>query len=414
MIEMSRDEINQLVSKYLEDEGYIYTLFTFRNEATRSDKPLSHSLISLVGKGLQYLYGRKHLRGSEVVPCEAKFSLSEEHVCDFGGKEPGSGGAEHGSREKKAMDVGVEEVCLDGVGNGLLSCWNGERLGVYTASGEILGFGSGNLLWKKDIRGLTALSWSGDDLVVGNEGGEVITINIPSGRTRSYACHSKGVTRIRQRGRGILSSGKDGRIVMMNNGIVEVNVSECEIEDVVWMGESEVGCSLSDFSVLFVDADGPKISKIGNHHGKVSGMEYNGLVLSTSSYDGTLGLWNTASMSGNRMDAHEGGVNGHRWMNDRIITCGSDGFVKVWDVKSPVPTHKLKHGDNVMAVDCSSCLVASGSLGGRVMLSDTRCREVYRCNVDGCVSSLLFSENGSYLCICVSDGPPRLINLRYF
>ncbi|ADM10951.1 WD40 repeat-containing anti telomeric silencing-like protein [Encephalitozoon intestinalis ATCC 50506] len=413
MIEMSRDEINQLVYKYLEDEGYIYTLFTFKNEAAPSDKPLPHSLISLVGKGLQYLYGTKHLQGNSVVACETRFCLSEEHVCGFLKKEPPSSREDHISEEKGTMSVDVEEISLDRMGVGLLSCWNRDSLGIYTAAGEVLGIGSEGLRWKREMKNLTSLSWNDDELVVGNEGGEVITVNVSSGRTRSYACHSKSVTRVRQRGRGILSSGRDGRIVMMNNGITEVNVSECEVEDVVWMGENEVGCSLSDFSVSFVDVSESKVSRIGTHKGQISGMEYNESMLSTSSHDGTFGVWDVGSMEGSKINAHEGGVNDHKWTNDKIVTCGSDRLVKLWDIEKSTPVCRLEHKDKVLAVDCSSYLIASGSLDGEVILSDSRCREVYRYKVDGSVFKLLFSTSGSYLCICISGSSPKLISLKH-
>lgn len=414
MIEMSRDEINQLVCKYLEDEGYIYTLFTFKNEATPSDKPLGHSLISLVGKGLQYIYGAEHLNGNEVVECDAKFCLSEEHVCKFKKKEDVSPNALHGLEKEEPMVVDAEEVSLDNVGSELLSCWNKEWLSIYTTSAEVLGLGSEGVLWKREMKKVTALSWSDDNLVVGNEGGEVITVNVSSGRTRSYACHGKAVTRVRQRGRGILSSGRDGRIVMMNNGVTEMSVSECGVEDIAWMGENEVGCSLSDFSVSLVNGSELEVSKVGAHEDKISNIENNEQILSTSSHDGTLGLWNIALMSGDRMNAHDGCVNCHKWMGSRVVTCGSDRFVKAWDVEKAMPIYELRHEDGVMSVDCSSRLVASGSLDGRVILSDLRCKEAYRYKADGSISKVLFSESGSYLCICISGQPPKLINLRYF
>ncbi|AFN82422.1 WD40 repeat-containing anti telomeric silencing-like protein [Encephalitozoon romaleae SJ-2008] len=414
MIEMSRDELNQLVYKYLEDEGYIYTLFTFKNEAAPSDKPLGHSLVSLVGKGLQYIYGTEHLNGNEVVECDAKFCLSEEHVCKFKKKEDASADALYGLKKEGTMVVDVEEVRLGNVGSELLSCWNKEWLGIYTTSGEVLGLGSEGLLWKREMKKVTALSWSDDNLVVGNEGGEVITVNISSGRTRSHTCHSKAVTKVKQRGMGILSSGRDGRIVMMNNGVTEMSVSECGVEDIAWVGENEVGCSLSDFSVSFVNSNELKVSKVGTHEDKISNIEHNEEILSTSSHDGTLGLWDIVSMNGDRMNVHDGRVNCHKWMNGRIVTCGSDRFVKVWDMEKAMPIHELNHEDEVISVDCSSRLVASGSLDGRVILSDYRCNEAYRYKADGSISKVLFSESGSYLCICISGHPPKLINLRYF
>ncbi|KAG5858930.1 hypothetical protein KMI_10g16300 [Encephalitozoon hellem] len=414
MIEMSRDEINQLVYKYLEDEGYIYTLFTFKNEATPSDKPLAHSLISLVGKGLQYMYGTKHLHGSEIIKCDAKFCLSEEHVCKFKKKEAVDGSMPRALKKEETMTINAVEVCLENVGSELLSCWNKEWLSIYTGSGEVLGLGSEGLLWKREMKKLTALSWSDDNLVAGNECGEVITVNVSSGRTRSYACHSKAVTRVRQRGRGILSSGRDGRIVMMNNGVTEISVSECGVEDAVWMGENEVGCSLSDFSVSFVNGSELEVTKLGAHEDSISSMGYSGQILSTSSHDGTLGLWNVASMNGNRIGAHDGGVNCHKWIDGKVATCGSDMLVKIWDMEKVVPVYELKHEDKVMAIDCSSRVVASGSSDGQVVLSDCRCNEVYRYKVDGSISKLLFSESGAYLCICISGRSPKLINLRYF
>lgn len=396
MIEVSKDEINRLIRKYLEDEGYFYTLYTFKNEAAPSDRPLTHALVPLINKGMQYLYGHRHLHGDKVVACGSRFSLSEEHVCD-----------QPQSPEK------IEAVVqtLSEAKTGVLACWGGESLAVY-ASSELLAFQTGSFLWKKALGGLTALSWTNEDVVAGNRDGEVITINTLSGRMRNYVCHRGMTTRVQQRGRGILSAGSDGRIVVMNNGIKELSVSTAGIADCVWMTDTDVGCALDDFSVALANAESGAVSRFEGHSGRITAIGHRESVMSTSSHDCTLGLWNTATMDTIRI-AHADEVNGHRWMDDRVASCCADGLVSIWDVEKRMSLFSIRHADSALAIDCSSRLIASGSADGVVIISDSRCREVWKTRVSAAVSALLFSQSGTSLCICTSESAPVLVNLRH-
>lgn len=413
MIEISKDEINGLIRKYLEDEGYFHTLYTFRNEAVPSEKSLSQTLTSLITKGLQYLYGCQHLQGSKIIPCKNKFCLSEEHLCSEDasigrGSPAGSAGTRGYSRQ-----VDLTEGDLSGVGDSKLACWNGDRLAICTSSNELLAFHLGNFLWRKEINNMTALSWHNEDLVVGNGGGEVITINVLNNRTRSYVCHGAAVTSIRQRGKGILSTGADGHMTVMNNGVKDITVSECPITDSVWMADAEAGCILADLSVVFVDVEASDVSRLGGHKDKITNLEYNGQVMSTSSHDGTIGLWTTATMTGSYIRAHDAHVNDHKWIGGRIVSCGSDGRMKLWDTERSMEVFRLDHLGSVVTIDCSSDLIASGSSNGLITISDPRHGEICRHVAGGNITKVLFSHDGSTLCVCSSASPPKMINLRY-
>ncbi|KAH9412192.1 hypothetical protein HK407_01g00850 [Ordospora pajunii] len=440
MIELSRNEINQLIVKYLEDEGYIYTLFTFRNEADPGVGAFEHTLPSVISKGIQYMYGVKHLHGGEVVPCSARFCLSEAHVCKFGSpnkseaKEEGKLNDENASisidkevsmstdmlNSEDMPDGYADKVSIDVVDMDMhlnehvtLSCWNRDFLCVYTKAHELVGVGPSGIMWRREIKGVSALSWSGDDVVVGNANGEVITINLLSGRARSYACHEKKVTGVRQRGKGVLSSGEDGRVVMMNNGVTEICVSKSKVTEVIWMSEHGVGCALEDFSLVYVDMSSQNASTIGSHSSRISRIGHKEGVLSSSSHDGSIGIWSSSLMNGHRIQAHEGAVNSHAWINGAVASCGADGFLKTWNVHKGVLVHASDYSNSIMCVDCTSQLIACGTSTGVVAITDCRCGEIYRCSMDGEASKVLFSADGSYLYTCVLDGYPKLLNLRY-
>lgn len=432
MIEISRDEINGLIHKYLEDEGYLYTLYTFKNEASPSGKPLSHTLTSLISKGLQYIYGCKHLKGDRVVPCRNTFRLSEEHVCEVYIEEGEMCKVVEGDRwnENLCLDqsrvddksdakttyrnkMEFGEEILD-VKDSAFAYWNEDKLAVYTSTGDLFGFQLGHLLWKKKIDNLTVISWHNEDLAVGNKSGEVITINVLNNRTRNYSCHGGVVKSIRQRGKGILSAGMDGRIVVMNNGVKELVISNCSIEDCVWITDEEVGCSLDDFSVVFANVEKSSISRFGEHKDRITGIYHNHSILSTSSLDCTIGLWDTTTMKGNHIQAHEGGVNEHKWVDGRLVSCGGDGNVKLWDLEKMTLASKLSHTSRVVTVDYSSGLIASGSTDGTVIVSDVRCNEILKHNTGGTgISKVLLSQDASALCICRNGVSPMLINLKY-
>ncbi|TBU17186.1 WD domain-containing protein [Ordospora colligata] len=440
MIELSRDEINQLIARYLEDEGYIYTLFTFKNEASPDTGVFKHTLPSVISKGVQYMYGVKHLQEGEVVPCSAKFCLSEAHVCRFESSNEseskkglklndGSTSILIDKEMSMSTDILNSEDVLDGYVDKvsidvmdidmhlnehvMLSCWNRDFLCVYTKTHELVGVGLNGIMWRRDIKGISALSWSGDDVVAGNTNGEVITINLLSGRTRSYACHEKKITGVKQRGKGIISSGEDGKVVMMNNGVTEMCVSsKSKVTEIVWMSEYGVGCALDDFSLVYVDMNTQNTFTVGFHSNWISHISHREGVLSSSSHDGSIGIWSSTLMNGHRIQAHEGAVNSHAWINDSVASCGADGVLKTWNVHKGVSVHASDYSDGIVCVDCTSQLIACGTSAGTVAITDSRCGEIYRCRMNGEVSSVLFSGDGSYL-YCMLEGHSKLLNLRY-
>lgn len=87
---ITSEEINFLVYKYLLESGYHHSAFSFYNESTISKSEISAStvphgtLVSTLQKGLQYIEVETHLQddGTEV-NCSEPFSLITEHVCQI-------------------------------------------------------------------------------------------------------------------------------------------------------------------------------------------------------------------------------------------------------------------------------------------------------------------------------------------
>ncbi|KAK5583816.1 hypothetical protein RB653_005418 [Dictyostelium firmibasis] len=87
-INITSDEINFLIYKYLLESGFQHAAFSFYNESlvSKSDINASNvphgSLVSVLQKGLQYMEVEAHLQedGTEI-NCTEPFSLVSNHVC---------------------------------------------------------------------------------------------------------------------------------------------------------------------------------------------------------------------------------------------------------------------------------------------------------------------------------------------
>eukprot|EP01133_Synstelium_polycarpum_P003628 gene3628-4157_t len=87
---ISSDEVNFLIYKYLQESGFQHSAFTFFNESfvskseiAQSNDDIPHgSLVSVLQKGLQYIEVETHLQddGTEV-NCTEPFSLTSPHNC---------------------------------------------------------------------------------------------------------------------------------------------------------------------------------------------------------------------------------------------------------------------------------------------------------------------------------------------
>jgi transducin (beta)-like 1 len=260
---------------------------------------------------------------------------------------------------------------------------------------------------------VTAMAWHNEDLALGNVNGEVITINISNSRTRSYVCHTGAITQLRLRGKGILSAGVDGRVTVMNNGVKEISISDQGITDAVWIAEDRVGCCLADFSVVLARTEESSVFRYGSHTDTVSNLSFNLDLMATSSYDGAVGLWNTSTYLESYIAAHDGKAYDHRWVDNRIASCGSDREVKMWDLEKKKLVFSVAHPGEVVTIDYTSGLLASGSKDGIIILTDPRCGEVMRYTTSGDLNRLVFSPGGGDLCICCNNVAPKLLNLKY-
>ncbi|GAM18626.1 hypothetical protein SAMD00019534_018010 [Acytostelium subglobosum LB1] len=88
---ITSDEVNFLVYKYLQESGFQHSAFTFFNEScVAKSEVVSHddlphgTLISFLQKGLQYMEVETHLQddGTEL-NCSEPFSLVSAHVCQL-------------------------------------------------------------------------------------------------------------------------------------------------------------------------------------------------------------------------------------------------------------------------------------------------------------------------------------------
>ena len=98
----------------------------------------------------------------------------------------------------------------------------------------------------------------------------------------------------------------------MNNGVTEIIISDGMITDAVWITDEQAGCSLEDFSVAFANVEDSTISRFDGNKNTITGLGYNGSMMSASSNDCTIWLWNTVSIEGKYIKAHTSEVNDHK------------------------------------------------------------------------------------------------------
>lgn len=414
MIELTKDEINLLISQYLEEEGYYYTLFTFKHEVSVLQKKTNEKLHSLLTRGLQYMYGLQHMKGNQIIACQSKFSVSEEHKCDSTSAVEYKEETVLKSPPKMEKQIEWIEKPLAGVKEGRYACWSGDYLALYCTSGELMTFHFGNFLWKKKVESATSLAWKNEDLALGNKSGEIITINVSNSRTRSYLCHTGPVTQLKLKGRGILSSGVDGKIVVMGDTVKDITVSKKDaVTNLAWMDDEKVGYSLSNNKVGIVNLLDDSVFSFTGHKDRVTNLTFRNEILVSSSVDRNLGLWNTETMQGTYIDAKGGAVNDHKWIGFKLVSACSEGFIRLWDLERKVFTFELKHPGSFTVLDCSSSLIAAGTMDGTVIFADTRCNEVLKYSVASEVTGLAFSPTGTDICICGLGIQPKTLNLRF-
>ncbi|KAK1444716.1 F-box-like/WD repeat-containing EBI like protein [Babesia gibsoni] len=153
-VNLTSDDINLLVYRYLIENGYTHTAFCFNKEAeiqknpyynNHADKLPPNALVSFMQKAMIYIYIEYHtdeLTGDQIV-CEEPFSFFKKHTCFR------KLGQQRGVPIKESMFLAAErEASSSVVGQGQqrMDVDNAKKTGVFAVKGDEVSETGGNAL----------------------------------------------------------------------------------------------------------------------------------------------------------------------------------------------------------------------------------------------------------------------------
>jgi WD40 repeat protein len=170
---------------------------------------------------------------------------------------------------------------------------------------------------------------------------------------------------------------------------------------------SELASSSLDGTLRVWNATtGALLHTMEGHSDGVTAVQFSpdGNKLASASHDKKVIVWNvSAGVQLQTLEGHAGGVTAVQFSPDgsKLASASDDKRVIMWDVSTGVQQHTLEgHAGGVTAVQFSpdGSKLASASDDGKVIVWDlNRFRPTETINVEGYVSDLAFSTDGSYI-----------------
>ena len=93
--------------------------------------------------------------------------------------------------------------------------------------------------------------------------------------------------------------------------------------------------------------------------------------LASSSFDGTVRLWEAGGIKSMRVFSHNGPVNALKWspIECKLASCGDDKKCQMWDIESGARVWSMRHTARCTQLDwtpCGALLACSDELGLRL------------------------------------------------
>merc|ERR1711892_826492 len=160
---------------------------------------------------------------------------------------------------------------------------------------------------------------------------------------------------------------------------------------------------------------GEPVKRFLEHTAKITSVAWRETQLASSSFDGTVRLWEAGGIKSMRVFSHNGPVNALKWspIECKLASCGDDKKCQLWDIESGARVWSMRHTARCTQLDwtpCGALLACSDELGLR--LWSTRSGIMIKEYALGHTRDLKFSPNGRTLAIGMHDGHTSLIDLR--
>ncbi|KAF7683503.1 F-box-like/WD repeat-containing protein TBL1XR1-A [Astathelohania contejeani] len=300
--------------------------------------------------------------------------------------------------------------------------WYNNTLATGGKDATVRIYESGKMKNSKSIKKeITALSWSEDGVLsVGNYDGNIYNISndMSTMNDEPFNFHLGPIFALKHRGERLLSGAFDGKLGITQKGEnpIIINVHKSTIFDVEWITD-DLACTCStDCTIGMVNLINKEISYLRGHTSDIYTIIKQEDVLASCSEDKNIRIWDLKNKSSSVLSGHASGVYDIAWMDEsQLVSAGADGAVKLWDVGNQICSQTYYHEKRVYALDYNKNLnlIITGSLDKSVKFWDKRIGEVGVYRVNGHVSNLNSSKDGNLLCICSSDQPPVVLELRY-
>lgn len=463
MIKLTKANVNSLISKYFEDEGYVYSKFVFKSETGLEEEPLRKNLdlVSLVAMGLQYLYGVEHYKDGTLQPCEVLYSLVEDHRCETVRVKAGLEVKRRGRKKIKIERVEVEEkevkevkkedeineeivndikgetvndikdeivaspfltlkdssLSLEFTERSLTECreaelvaWNGDYLAIKTISNELFAFRFGVFLWKLGIVDISAIQWNDLGLVTGELNGRVSILNPINCRRKIYEKHSGEVTKILFWDKRIFSCARDGFIYSTDDSF-SFKVFPEGIKDALFLPHSLIFCISYTGKMAVVDIKNNSETVLKSHSATINSLALDPetSLVATGDQEGTISIYNPRTNEQTFFSAYPTSVSFLCWTRGMLVSSSLDNIIKVWKMDEPVAQYLYPGAIRNM----KSCrdIVALISDDQTISLFDHQMALISRYSLVGTPKAFEFSEAGDSLCVLLENNHPLIINL---
>nr|AJA32511.1 anti-telomeric silencing protein [Nosema pernyi] len=526
MIKLTKSNINTLIAKYFEDEGYVYSKFTFTAESKLEIEHIRKNidLVSLIAMGLQYLYGVEHFIEDHVTPCDVLYTLLDEHKCDTAAKninldlkiidkdETIKKGrpkkkrkikkqdeqlifndelvskkddtnqeraiiaedkadlkiiletvneiqqVDEGDKTDKIIEINVEnknnidndidvnketifkelptphkeimnlvgsfrsDILLEYSERPLTECkeaerisWNGDYLAVKTVTNELFAFRFGCFIWKIGIVNISAMQWNELGLATGEIDGRVVILNPQNYRRKIFEKHTDVVTKLLYKDKKMYTCSKDGYILTTDDSF-SLKVFSDGIKDAIFLGDGTIYCASFGLDMALADLKTGKSTLLKKHSSSINGLDQCDGIVSCTSEDGLISLYNTGNKQQIFFKSHTFGVNFHCWVGGLLVSAGRDNIIKIWDKNSIFkgenePISKYKYPGTIKKMKASDEYLALISDDQTISLFDKHMGLISRYSLVGTPKDFDFSESGDSICVLLSNNYPVIINL---